>query len=151
MKYLEALEDFNPVSGCESVFLAGGITGCPDWQQEIRQLLGSTDLLLLNPRHTDFDISNPNIAEQQISWEYNHLRYADIILFWFCKEMIQPIALYELGTWSVMDKPLFIGVHFEYKRRQDIEIQIEFVRPEIEIVYSLQELANQVKGYSNGL
>ncbi len=149
MKYLEALEDFNLVPGYKSVFLAGGISGCPDWQQEMRQLLSDTDLFLLNPRSANFDVADPNAAEQQITWEYIHLRQADTILFWFCKEMIQPIALFELGAWSKTDKPIFIGVHYEYPRRQDIEIQMELIRPEVEIAYSLQELADQVKVYSN--
>lgn len=150
MKYLEAPEDFSSILGHKSVFLAGGISGCPNWQQEIVQLLNSTDLVLINPRRADFDVANSNNAEQQITWEYNYLRQADTILFWFCKEMIQPIALFELGTWSIGNKPLFIGVHYEYKRRQDIEIQMDLARPEIEIAYSLQGLANQVKVYSNG-
>ena len=43
------------------------------------------------------------------------------------------------------NKPIFVGMHPEYQRRQDVEIQTKLAKPEIEIVYSLQELANQVK------
>jgi hypothetical protein len=42
------------------------------------------------------------------------------------------------------DKPLFVGVHPDYKRRQDVEIQTELARPDIKIVYSLEALAKQV-------
>ncbi len=145
MRYLEALEDLERTLGYKSLFLAGGITGCPDWQQSMKQLLSDTDLILLNPRRADFPIHDPNAAREQIAWEHNHLRKADAILFWFCKETIQPIVLYELGAWTTIDKPIFIGVHLEYQRRQDVEIQTELVRPEVEIVYSLQELADQIK------
>jgi hypothetical protein len=39
---------------------------------------------------------------------------------------------------------IFVGVHPEYKRRQDVEIQTGLARPEVEIVYSLSALAQQV-------
>lgn len=42
------------------------------------------------------------------------------------------------------DKPLFIGIHPNYPRRQDVEIQTSLVRPDIKIVYSLQDLAEQI-------
>ena len=41
-------------------------------------------------------------------------------------------------------KPIFIGVDPKYQRRQDVEIQTKLARPEIEIVYSLEDLANQI-------
>ncbi|MHC4413629.1 MAG: nucleoside 2-deoxyribosyltransferase domain-containing protein [Planctomycetota bacterium] len=109
------------------------------------QLLSNTHLTLLNPRRANFPIHDPNEAMEQIVWEYNHLRKADAILFWFCQETLNPIVLYELGTWSMTNKLLFIGIHPEYRRRQDVEIQTDLVRPEIEIVYSLQELSMQIK------
>ncbi|WP_443041424.1 nucleoside 2-deoxyribosyltransferase domain-containing protein [Streptomyces sp. B21-083] len=37
-------------------------------------------------------------AREQTAWEYEHLRIADVILFWFRAEAVQPIALYELGA-----------------------------------------------------
>ena len=146
MRYLEPLENLERSLEYKSVFLAGGITGCPDWQQEMRQLLSDTDFILLNPRRSNFPIHDPNAARKQIAWEHNHLRKADSILFWFCKETIQPIVLYEIGAWSMTDKPIFIGVHPEYQRRQDVEIQTELARREVRIVYSLQKLADQIKG-----
>jgi hypothetical protein len=129
------------------IFMAGGITGCPDWQQEMRDLLNETDLVLLNPRRADFPIGDSNAAKEQITWEYDHLRLADAILFWFPREALCPIVLYELGAWAMTEKPLFVGVHPDYERRRDIEIQLGLARPEIEIVYVLQELALQVGKY----
>jgi len=142
MRYLEAPEEFNRDG--KGLFLAGGITGCPNWQQAIAEQLHGSDWTLLNPRRTNFPIGDRDAAAQQIEWEYKHLRLAAAILFWFPSESLCPISLYELGTWSMTDKPLFVGVHSNYPRRQDIEVQTALVRPEIEIVYSLSELANQV-------
>lgn len=145
MYYIEALENLERTPGYKSLFLAGGITGCPDWQQEMKQLLSDTDLILFNPRRANFPIHDPNAANEQITWEHKYLREADAIQFWFAKETIQPIVLYELGSWSMTDKPIFVGLHPEYPRRQDVEIQTSLVRPDIKIVYSLQDLSQQIR------
>ena len=129
-----------------SVFLAGGITNCPDWQSDIVKMLVDTDLTLLNPRRADFPIGDPDAAFDQIQWEHNALRAAENILFWFPCDTICPIVLYELGAWSMSDKPIYVGVHRDYQRRQDVEIQTGLVRPDIKIVYDLQELAELVRG-----
>lgn len=130
------------------IFLAGGITNCPDWQQEMIQLLEDADLILLNPRRADFPIHNSDAAEEQIKWEYDHLRLANAILFWFPCETLCPIVLYELGAWSMTDKPLFVGVHPDYARRRDVDIQTELARLDVEIVYSLGELAKKAIEWS---
>jgi len=130
----------------QSLFLAGGITGCPDWQRDLIAILDDVYIVLLNPRRKDFPIHDPSASMKQIKWEYDALRKADMISFWFPKETLCPIVLYELGAWSMTDKQIFIGVHPEYPRRQDVEIQTSLVRPEVEITYSLYDLANQIKG-----
>jgi hypothetical protein len=132
-----------------SLFLAGGITGCPDWQHDLVALLDDTSLTLLNPRRRDFPIDDPSAAEGQITWEHRHLRKATAILFWFPAEALCPIALYELGAWSMTDKPLFVGVHPEYVRRRDVEVQTRLARPDVRVVGSLEELAGLVRGWAN--
>ncbi len=42
-------------------------------------------------------------------------------------------------------KPIFVGVHPDYQRRKDVEIQTQLVRPEVKVVYSLEDLAQQVR------
>lgn len=120
-----------------AIFLAGGITGCPDWQAETVKRLGEYDIVVLNPRRADFPVDDPDAAEEQISWEHMHLRRADVILFWFPFEQIQPIALYELGAWSMTLKPILLGVHPAYERKQDVEIQTSLARPDVKICYDL--------------
>jgi len=146
VKYIESPEVY--IGKEKSLILAGGITGCPDWKESMRVALKDADIVLLNPRRYDFPIGDPNAAEAQIKWEYNHLRKATMILFWFPEETLCPIVLYELGAWSMTEKRLFVGVHPEYKRRQDVEIQTRLARSGIEIVYSLEDLARQVIRYS---
>jgi len=92
----------------------------------------------------DFPINDPSASTEQIEWEFDHLRKAEAILFWFPQESVCPIALYELGAWCMTEKQLFIGVHPEYERKIDIEEQTRLVRPEIQLVYSLRDLADQV-------
>jgi hypothetical protein len=145
MRYIEAPNTYILDSRKKSIFLAGGITGCPDWQQEIVRLLRTTDLILLNPRRKNFPIGDSGVAFEQIKWEWQALRDANSILFWFPCETLCPIVLYELGAWSMTNKPIYVGVHSEYTRRQDVEIQTGLVRPDVKIVYSLEELADQIK------
>jgi hypothetical protein len=143
MKYIEAPNDFD-LNGREGIFLAGGITNCPDWQKEMTTLLNGIYATLLNPRRANFPIGNPNAAKVQIKWEHDALRRAHSILFWFPCETLCPIVLYELGAWSMTSKPIYVGVHPKYERRQDVKIQTSLVRPEVSIVYSLDALAGQV-------
>lgn len=149
MKYLEAPTEYiKTVENEKSLFLGGGITNCPDWQSELIGLLKEDDLVLLNPRRANFPMGDPNASKEQIKWEYRHLRKANAIMFWFPKETLCPIVLYELGAHSMTNKPLFIGVHSDYARKLDVEIQTILVRPEIEIVYDLDSLAEQIKKWN---
>lgn len=138
-----------------SLFLAGGISGCPAWQHDLRDLLQDTKLTLLNPLRAHFPMDDPDSAREQIVWEHTHLAAASAISFWFPCETLCPITLFELGAWAywrsgshdpkAQPKPLFVGVHPEYARRQDVEIQLSLARPEVSIVLSLEALAAQVK------
>ena len=144
MEYVEALEEYRPGS-LPAVFLAGGITGCPDWQREAVGLLRGEAVVVLNPRRAAFPINDPEAGPGQIEWEHRHLRLADAVLFWFPRETLCPIALYELGAWSMTRKPLFVGVHPDYPRRQDVELQTGLARPDVAVVYSVTDLAEQVR------
>jgi hypothetical protein len=143
MEYVEAPDTYR--SEEPSVFLAGGITGCPDWQSRMVDMLEDTSLVLYTPRREDFPIEDPGAAEEQIRWEHEYLREADAISFWFPKDSVCPIALYEIGAWSMTDKPLFVGTHPEYPRKQDVEIQTGLARPDLDVAYSLEDVVDEVK------
>ena len=145
MKYIEALMDMTLRLDETQIFMAGGITNCQDWQQEMRKLLEDTELTLVNPRRENFPMDDPNASQEQIAWEYSALRLCDAILFWFPKETLCPIVLYELGAWSMQEKPIFVGCHPEYARIQDVIIQTGLARPTVRVVESLEDLAHQVR------
>lgn len=153
-RFVECPAEYERDGDEASVFLAGGITGCVDWQQEMRRLLDASssapvlglELVMINPRRGVYDFGDPAAAEFQIDWEFRHLRKASAILFWFAAEQLQPISLYELGSWSMTAKPIFVGVDPAYPRRQDVIVQTRLVRPEVTIAGTLEELAQQVLG-----
>ena len=136
----------------DKLFLAGGITNCPNWNDEVIENLNDiSTLTIYNPRRKNFPIDDPNAAEQQISWEFNHLRCCNIISFWFPKETLCPITLFELGRWgySQHDKKIFVGMHPEYKRKDDVIIQ-GFLSSDglLPIFYnSISDLSNAIKDY----
>jgi Nucleoside 2-deoxyribosyltransferase like len=143
MQYVEAPETYDGHQ--RSLFLAGGIVGCPDWQRQVVEHLRDTELTLLNPRRANFPIDDPSAAEHQITWEHHHLRKATAICFWFPCETLCPIVLYELGAWSMTEKRVFIGVHPDYQRRQDVVLQTGLARPDVTVVLSVPALVAQIR------
>lgn len=128
-RYVEAPTEYADPK--PAVFLAGGITGCPDWQAEAYDALAHLPIAVLNPRRADFPIHDPNAAPAQIGWEYRHLRRADVVAFWFPDSgpVVQPIALYELGAHAASGKPIAVGTDPGYVRRSDVVLQLRHVRP----------------------
>lgn len=130
------------------LFLAGGITNCPDWQSDIIKLLEPIgDLSVYNPRRKNFPMNDPNAAEEQITWEYNHLRDSDLILFWFSRGSLNPIVLYELGRWgNSSEKHIVIGLDEEYERKYDVTIQTFLSRGiKTPIVHTLEDAVDWIK------
>ena len=112
-----------------AIFLAGGISDVGDWQRAAIELLRPSWPCVYNPRRAGFPMGDPAEGARQIRWEFDHLALADVILFWFSHETIQPIALFELGRWSSSDKPLAVGTDPAYPRRFDVVEQLRLIRP----------------------
>lgn len=148
MRYIEAPHDYTPQPAEYGLFLAGGISGCPDWQSEACRQLADTELVVFNPRRAAFALDDPWAAAEQIAWEHRYLRAAAAILFWFPDATLCPITLYELGAWSMTDKPLFVGAAPAYQRRLDVVIQTGLARPEVAVVDSLDGLIGQVRAFA---
>lgn len=142
MRVVRAPEEFD--GDGPTVFLAGGITGCPTWQRDLIALLGETSWTVLDPRRDPWP-DDPRAAEGQIAWEHRHLRRATLIAFWFPAETLCPISLYELGAWSMTAKPLAVGVHPLYARRFDVQAQTRLARPDVPLVDSLEGLAEALR------
>jgi hypothetical protein len=127
-RYVEAPEVY--AGDGPSIFLAGGITDCPDWQADAVRLLAGVPAVILNPRRRHFDLRDEDAAEKQIRWEHAHLKQASVVLFWFAEgPSPQPIALYELGGLACGPRPIAVGTHPDYLRRRDVEVQLSLSRP----------------------
>ena len=126
INYIESPAEYNCVGSDKTLFLAGGISECWNWQKEFVSELDKlkSNLTILNPRRANFEMS-AETEWLQIKWEHIHLLRADAILFWFPSETLCPITLYELGAWNCRPKRLFIGCHPDYKRLRDVQIQVQ--------------------------
>lgn len=134
----------------DSVFLAGGITNCEDWQSiVVERLKDLIPLKVFNPRRKNWPTErNPKDTFVQIEWEYRYLHLCEELIFWFTDDTIQPIVLYELGgalersrienkleCWEEEEylqdpnrfhysgQVIFIGADPKYTRFEDVKIQ----------------------------
>lgn len=127
-----------------SIFLAGGISNCPDWQGPVAtKIAAETNAIVYNPRREDFDMeSYEYISRAQIAWEYHALRLSKVNLFWFPCETLCPITLFELGAAIPRIHPgaLMVGTHPDYQRRFDIIEQAKLAGSPIHIFDNLEEL-----------
>ncbi len=134
-----------------AVFLAGGISGCGDWQAEaVAALDDVAHGVLVNPRREQFDLADGRAARAQIQWEHERLRAVDAILFWFPDATLCPIALYELGAWSMTRTPLFVGTAPEYARRTDVIEQTALARPDVVVRKALGDVVDDLRRWLSG-
>lgn len=139
MRYIEAPAECTGSGVC--LFLAGGITDCPDWQATAAAALDDLDITVLNPRRSSFPLHDPHAETAQVRWEHRHLRRADLVMFWFPQSPTshQPIALYELGTLVGEGRALVIGTDPGYIRRTNVVAQLALARPEIPVHTTLAD------------
>lgn len=141
MKIIEApnLPNFKEYHNPQTIkiFLAGGITNCPNWQKEVIEELKKYNLdnvLIFNPRRDNFDVKDPTASEKQIAWEFKFLNEMDLFTMYFSAgESTQPICMYELGRhlermqhrfprdWR---QRILVGVEDGYCRKKDVEVQM---------------------------
>jgi hypothetical protein len=129
------------------VFLAGGISNCPDWQVEMVARFKDMpdDLVLVNPRRVRFDTTDESVSGAQIEWEYRHINNATAVIFWFPFHTLCPITLYELGVCAASGVPIFVGCHPGYARKFDVEHQLSLIRPDVVVHDNFETLVSQVK------
>lgn len=135
------------------IFLAGGISNCPNWQKEMIARFKDMDdnFVLLNPRRETFNVNNPGETAFQIEWEYYHLHEINprAVLFWFPHDTLCPITLYELGMqmgrYSPTYTKIFIGCHPGYARKEDVEIQTHLAGFKGNVHDNFESLVDEVK------
>lgn len=120
------------------IFLAGGVTYSPNWQKEALEMLAGTDLVVANPRRDEIISAIGETARQQIIWEFENLKSAKVVLFWFPNaETI--ITFLELGKELARKSNIVVGVDPDYNRRFDIETQVHLELPRAVIYTTLDE------------
>ncbi len=140
MRIITAPEPYEDADDIK-VFLAGGITGCENWQSEVLDIISRklennmyfpNNIVFFNPRREVFQVDNKNLTTEQIEWEFNMLQKADIFSMYFSAQQIQPICLYELGRNLLNMKIRFPDTYLsricitcpkEYERANDVYIQ----------------------------
>lgn len=130
----------------KSVFLAGGITNCKEWQKEVIEELKFEEISFFNPRQEHFDVSDKNASYKQILWEFERLEKMDIFSMYYCNDNSdQPICMYELGRNIVRmqnrfpsdwEKRIVISVEDGYRRKADVLIQTELATQNKVFVYT---------------
>ena len=104
---IKAPHDYAEYADKKSVFLAGSIEmgKAERWQDAVVDALKDEDILILNPRRSDWNakwdqsIDNPQFREQ-VEWELKALERADQILMYFAPDTMAPITLLEFGLWA---------------------------------------------------
>lgn len=133
MKVITATERYKIKSNDVICFLAGGITNCDNWQQEVIKELSkfehTDNLVIFNPRRENFPIDDPSASKKQIEWEYKWLNHCDIFSMYFCNSnSVQPICFYELGRNLALMKYAVISVEEGFSRTNDVVIQTKLAR-----------------------
>ena len=115
------------------IFLAGGISKCPNWQSEVLNNLQGLSVTVFNPRRPEIVLSDYDTSRKQIAWEFDRLEEANFFTMYFCKsESDQPICMYELGRNLVRFQNRFpvdwswriiVSVEEGYGRSNDVFLQ----------------------------
>lgn len=134
MKVITAPEYYAPKNDEITVFLAGGITDCPNWQKEVITRLYSLPaektehLVIFNPRRDEWpDNVDKEEIRRQINWEADYICQSDIFSMYFTntEKSDQPICFYELGRYTGHFD--IVSYQYGFKRDTDVDCQLELI------------------------
>lgn len=128
-----------------AVFLAGSIDNgiAPDWQKTVLAELKDLNVLLLNPRRSDWNpLAGPSEIREQVNWELNAIEYADHVIMYIAEGSKAPISLLELGL-LCQDNRLMVAAHPTYYRRVNVEVICE--KYNVPLFDSLDKLIKAIK------
>ena len=130
------------------IFLAGSIDmgAAEDWRQRLVRELADQNVILLNPRRTDWDatwVQSKDDARfrEQVNWEQDGLDSADLRVFVFLPNSRSPITLFELGLFKARRGVVCCPPGFYRKGNVDICCE----REDMDVVDSLEDLVAYVK------
>ncbi|MFH1917236.1 MAG: nucleoside 2-deoxyribosyltransferase domain-containing protein [Nanoarchaeota archaeon] len=139
------------------IFLAGPITGAPDWQAAAYDIIHtrSPDLYVANPRRP-IDVGSKDFSKdmyaEQVDWESHHLAIAGktgVILFWYalevnhnCRRPYSQTTRQEFGEWVNEHKhagtKIVVGIEPEHPAQKYITYRLPKECPEIPIFSELE-------------
>lgn len=130
-------------------FLAGTIEmgNSEDWQSEMITSLEDKDVIIFNPRRTDWDssweqsIDNKDFFEQ-VSWELDHIEKADIVVMYFDASSKSPISLLELGILTAYPNKVIVCCPEGFWRKGNVDVVCQ--RYNIKTVDSKEELIEEI-------
>ncbi|KAF2830246.1 hypothetical protein CC86DRAFT_368074 [Ophiobolus disseminans] len=131
-----------------SIILYGAIQPEPAWQTQLTTSLSDLPIDILDPRRADWDstwvedISSP-VFKEQVEWEMDGAKVANVIAFYFVPGALTPVALLELGMYAASGKVLVCCPEGFYKRGN---VQIVCERYGIGLVETLGELVEGARG-----
>lgn len=130
-----------------SVIFYGAIQSEPAWQSTLAASLSELPIDILDPRRDDWDsswvedISFPKFKEQ-VEWEMDFAKVADVIVFYFPPGTLTPIALLELGMYAATGKVVVCCPEGFYKRGN---VQMVCSRYGIDLLEDLDSLTGNVR------
>jgi hypothetical protein len=139
----------------KNLFLAGSIEmGKAElWQERVCQELKDYKVNIYNPRRDDWDSSwkqdilNKQFHEQVV-WELDHIRLADLVIFYFDPKTTSPITLLELGLISGLKEKAIVCCPEGYFRKGNVDIVCS--RFNIPIVETFKDLITYTKLFLEG-
>lgn len=134
-----------PVQPIPDLFLAGSISGAPDWQSTACAAL--PDLTIANPRSPTWDADAPPSAVwRQIRWERMNLKQARWISFRFAAGTDSPITFAELGEFASSGRVIAVGVELGFSRYLNVQAICE--DHNIPLFWDLDNLINHIRSHS---
>ncbi len=132
-----------------SVILYGSIESDPtkDWQTSLAASLSDLPVAIINPRCDAWDntwvedVSDPRFKEQ-VEWEMDHAKVADVIAFYFKPGTLTPITLLELGMYAGSGKAVVCCPSGFYKKGN---VQMVCARYGIELLETLGQLESAIR------
>ena len=125
------------------IYLAGSM-GKVDWQSEVYKKLVmkslSSEWTVLNPRPDQKALE----VKAYASWEYNCVIASDIIGFWFAAKDRPDMGLFDLGRWSVYEKPMIVGIEKGYAFEERIKCDLAVSCPELTVLKSIEAVADAI-------
>lgn len=149
-KYDLYLPPARPTVDKPSVILFGSVDQgkSVNWQAELASSLSDLPVAVLNPRRDDWDsswvedISFPKFKEQ-VEWEMDYAKVADVIVFYFAPGIAAPISLLELGMYAETGKAIVCCPSGFYKKGN---VQMVCLRYNITLLDTLDSLKEHVRG-----